>query len=189
MSQKSVMELRPVALADARGDVLEIGFGTGLNLAFYPPAVDRLTVLDPAEMLPKRVTERLAAARMPVDVKRCAAEALPFDAGRFDCVITTWTLCSIPDSQSALAEIKRVLKPGGHYLFIEHGRSDDPRIARRQDRLDWWHGLISGGCHVNREIDQLIARGGLEIEKLERFDLPGTPRYLAPQYRGVAIVA
>jgi ubiquinone/menaquinone biosynthesis C-methylase UbiE len=188
MSQQGVMRERPPTLAEAQGEVLEIGFGTGLNLAIYPPAVDRLTVLDPADLLSKRVRERIAAARMPVEVKRCRAETLPFDAGRFDCVVTTWTLCTIPDAQSALAEIRRVLKPGGRYLFIEHGRSADPRIARRQDRLDWWHGLISGGCHVNRPIDELIARGGMAVQRLERFEMSGTPRYLAPQYRGVATV-
>jgi len=189
MSQKAVMRERPATLAGARGEVLEIGFGTGLNLEFYPNTVERLTVLDPAEMLAGRVERRIAAAPVPVNVERCSAESLPFDAGRFDCVVTTWTLCSIPDAHAALAEIRRVLRPGGRYLFIEHGRSSDPRIARRQDRLDWWHGLATGGCHVNRPIDELIARGGMEIETLDRFEMPGTPRYLAAHYRGVASVA
>jgi ubiquinone/menaquinone biosynthesis C-methylase UbiE len=189
MSHKAVMRERRPTLADARGEVLEIGFGTGLNLEFYPTTVERLTVLDPAEMLTSRVNRRIAAAPVPVHVERCRAEKLSFDAGRFDCVVTTWTLCSIPDAQAALGEIRRVLRPGGRYLFIEHGRSADPRIARRQDRLDWWHGLIAGGCHVNRPIDELITGGGFNVEKLDRFDMAGTPRYLAPQYRGVASVA
>jgi ubiquinone/menaquinone biosynthesis C-methylase UbiE len=188
MSQKGVMRERPQTLADARGEVLEIGFGTGLNLEFYPTTVERLTVLDPTEMLASRVQKRISSAPVPVTVERCGAESLPFDAGRFDCVVTTWTLCSIPDAQAALSEIRRVLRPGGRYLFIEHGRSSDARIARRQDRLDWWHGLVTGGCHVNRPIDELIARGGMGIEKLERFEMPGTPRYLAAHYRGVASV-
>lgn len=189
MSHKAVMRERPQTLADARGEVLEIGFGTGLNLQYYPPTVERLTVLDPAEMLTRRVNQRIAAAPVPVHVERCSAEKLPFDAGRFDCVVTTWTLCSIPDALSALAEIRRVLRPGGRYLFIEHGRSSEPRIARRQDRLNWWHGMFTGGCHVNRPIDELVARSGFQVERLDRFELSGMPRYVAPHYRGVASVS
>jgi len=188
MSQKAVMREREPTLAEAQGEVLEIGYGTGLNLTHYPSTVDRLTVIDPAEMLPARVQQRIAAARMPVHIERCMAEHLPFDRGRFDCVVTTWTLCSIPDAKAALAEIRRVLKPDGQYLFIEHGRSDDPRTAARQDRLDWWHGLISGGCHVNRPIDALVRDSGLAIERLDRFEMRGTPKYLAAHYRGAARV-
>jgi ubiquinone/menaquinone biosynthesis C-methylase UbiE len=189
MSQPQVMRERPVALAEAAGEVLEIGFGTGLNLASYPRSVSRLTVLDPVEMLSARVAQRIAAAPVPVSVERADGAELPFDAGRFDCVVTTWTLCTIPQVEQALAEIRRVLKPTGRYLFLEHGRSPDARIARRQDWLDRVHGLFTGGCHVNREIDHLVTEAGLSIERLERFELPRMPRYLAAHYRGTATVA
>lgn len=189
MSRPQIMRERPQALADAAGEVLEIGFGTGLNLACYPPQVRHLTVVDPAELLPARVSRRVAAAPMPVSVARLDAEQLPFDAGRFPCVVSTWTLCTIPNAAQALAEIRRVLAPGGRYLFLEHGRSQEPRMARWQDRVDRLHGRFTGGCHVNRQIDQLVAEAGLQIERLERFEISGIPRYLAAHYRGAAVVA
>ena len=187
MSLRTVAEQRPRALAEARGDVLEIGFGTGLNLPYYPSAVVRLMAVEPSSALRKRVRRRIAAAAMPVEMVHLNAACLPFDAGRFDCVVTTWTLCSIDDVGSALREIRRVLKPGGRYLFIEHGRSDDAEIARHQDRWNRLHGWIAGGCNLNRPIDRLIRESGLEIARLERFDMPDVPRRVAPHYLGSAV--
>ncbi len=97
---------------------------------------------------------------MPVTIERADAETLPFDAGRFDCVVSTWTLCTIPDVEKSLGEIRRVLKPSGRFLFLEHGRSEEPGLARWQDRLDRLHGMFTGGCHANREIDRLVSGGG-----------------------------
>jgi SAM-dependent methyltransferase len=179
---------RPKALAGAYGDVLEIGFGTGLNLPFYPASVERLTGLDQARMLPARVERRLAAALFDVELSIADAANLPFDAARFDCVVSTWSLCSIADVAGALAEAARVLKPSGRFLFLEHGRSCDADIARRQDRWNPWQRLMAGGCNLNRSIDQLIDGSGLEIVELERFILPDTLRILAPHYRGTARV-
>lgn len=189
MSRPQLMRERPRALAEARGEVLEIGFGTGLNLACYPANITRLTLVDPVEMLPTRVQQRLAAAPMPVNIERADGAELPFDAGRFDCVVSTWTLCTIPAVNEALAEIRRVLKPSGQYLFLEHGRSTDPGVVRWQDRLDYLHGLFTGGCHVNRPIDQLLNAAGLSVTRLDRFEMPQTPRYLAHHYLGAAVVA
>ncbi|HEY4309873.1 MAG TPA: class I SAM-dependent methyltransferase [Pirellulales bacterium] len=189
MSRPQVMRERPRALAEARGEVLEIGFGTGLNLASYPPAVERLVVADPVEMLAPRVAQRIAAAKIPVSIERADAAVLPFDAGRFDCVVSTWTLCTIPRVAQSLAEIRRVLKPSGRFLFLEHGLSQNPRTADWQHRLDRLHGFFTGGCHVNREIDQLVAGAGLAIERVDRFNLAGVPGYMAPHYLGAAIVA
>lgn len=177
---------REAALAPAFGDVLELGFGTGLNLPHYPGAVRTLTALEPADMLPRRVARRIGAARMPVERVRRAAESLPFPPGRFDCVVSTWTLCTIADPVSALREIIRVLRPGGRFLFIEHGRSDDPAVARWQDRLNPVWKPIGCGCNMNRKIDDLIRRAGLEIRRLDRFLFPGDPRVLGETYRGVA---
>ncbi len=187
MSRPNMMEQRGVTLAEARGDVLEIGFGTGLNLDFYPEAVQRLTILDPAKLLPKKVAQRIKNARMPVEKSDLDAERLPFDAGRFDYVVSTWTLCTIPDVAAALTEVRRVLKPGGKLLFIEHGRSDDDQVARTQDRWNGVQQIIGVGCNMNRPIDRLIDQAGLEIDRMERFLMPKSPRVLAELYRGSAV--
>ncbi len=187
MSRPNMMEQRAPTLAEARGEVLEIGFGTGLNLDFYPETVDRLTVLDPAPLLPKRVDRRIAAARMPVEKAYVDAEQLPFDSRRFDFVVSTWTLCTIPDVAAALDEVRRVLKCGGKLLFIEHGRSADERIARRQDRYNGLQKIIGAGCNMNRPIDRLIDQAGFEMARLERFLMPKSPRVLAELYRGAAV--
>src|SRR5579863_5804903 len=123
---------RAKALTPAHGEVLEVGFGTGLNLPHYPRSVTRLIALDPEEMLPAKVAQRIAAASFPVERVQQAGEHLPFASGQFDCVVTTLTLCTIADPVSALSEIRRVLWAGGTYIFLEHGRSADARVARLQ---------------------------------------------------------
>ena len=187
MSQPHMTRERQRALGDIEGEVLEIGFGTGLNLPHYPENVERLTVVDPADMLPKRVGERIAAAKMPVERVQLDAARLPFDKGRFDYVVATWTLCSIDDVNSALKEIARVLKPGGKFAFLEHGRSDDPKVARWQDRLNPVWRKIGVGCNLNRPIDQLVGGAGLEVVELERFLMPKSPRVLGEHYLGKAV--
>ena len=178
---------RTQALKSVRGEVLEVGFGTGLNLPCYPPGVTRLIALDPEDMLPEKVSERIAAAKFPVERVRHAGEHLPFDAGRFDCVVTTWALCTIADPLSALSEMRRVLKPGGSYVFYEHGRSADPRVARLQGWVNplWRLSRIACGCHINRPIDSLIVNAGFRIVELDRYVL-GRPRIMLEMYRGVA---
>jgi ubiquinone/menaquinone biosynthesis C-methylase UbiE len=178
---------RAKALEPAYGEVLEVGFGTGLNLAHYPRRVTRLVAIEPEEMLPQKVSERIAAAAFPVEVIRHSGERLPLEDGRFDCVVTTWTLCTIGDPISALLEMRRVLKPGGTYLFYEHGRSADPKVARLQDWVNplWKLTGIGCGCTINRPIDSLISQAGFRIISLERY-VPGRPRIMAEMYRGVA---
>ena len=178
------------ALTSASGEVLEIGFGTGLNLPYYPPAVKSLVVIDSQRPLPGRVRRRIEATRVPVEVKRVDAQKpLPFKDHSFDTVVTTFTLCSIEDAGAALTEMRRVLKPEGRYLFFEHGRSDDERVARLQDRLNPVERLIACGCNLNRPIDRLIRESGFELETLDRFLLPKTLRVLADIYRGIARIA
>jgi ubiquinone/menaquinone biosynthesis C-methylase UbiE len=185
-AMRAMSPLRADVLAPAVGDVLEIGFGTGLNLRHYPATVRRLIAIDPMHALERRVAERIAAADFPVERHHLRADGrLPFDDARFDCAAMTWTLCTIPDPIAALRELRRVLKPGAALLFIEHGRSDDARVARFQDRWNPIQNAIGAGCNVNRKIDALIREAGFEFEKLERFKADG-PRFLAEMYRGVA---
>ncbi|HXU09099.1 MAG TPA: class I SAM-dependent methyltransferase [Blastocatellia bacterium] len=180
-------EQRREALASLSGHVLEIGFGTALNLPHYPHQVTRLTAIDSERMLPKRVSERIARARFPVEIFQLdAGGRLPFEDDLFDGVASTLTLCSIPDVASALAEIRRVLRPDGSFVFLEHGHSDDPKVARRQDRLNPIQKFVGRGCNLNRQIDQLIKQAGLNIIRLDRFLLPDTPRLIGEMYRGVA---
>lgn len=181
-------DLRPKTIADASGDVLEIGFGTGRNLKHYGDAVRSIHGLDPlvTEGVPK-VDERIERAGFPVErVALSANGQLPFDAGRFDCVVTTWTLCSIQDAQAALSEMHRVLKPDGRYLFIEHGRSRDEGTTRWQDRINPVWRSFTDGCNINRPIDRMVEQGGFELTSLDEF-LGKGPRLISSLYRGVAV--
>lgn len=178
---------RERALAPARGKTLEIGFGTGLNLPFYPEAVTELTVFDSENMLQGRVARRIAACAIPVTRLQLDAQGrLPFADHSFDSVVSTMTLCSIANPAPALAEIRRVLKPAGQFIFLEHGRSDDTEIARKQDRFNPLQKIIGVGCNMNRQIDRLITGAGFNVAELDRFLLPKTPRLLAEMYCGTA---
>ena len=188
LGSREVGEERRLALAPARGETLEIGFGTGLNLPFYPANVTQLTVLDPAEMLAERVRGRIATAPFPVSQWRLDAQGrLPFRDDQFDTVVTTFTLCTIPDLRAALAEVRRVLHPKGMLLFLEHGRSDSAAVARWQDRLNPLQNRLGAGCHLNRPIDQLLREAGFLLPRLERAQLAHAPAVLRELYRGVAV--
>lgn len=174
-------------LARARGHVLEIGFGTGLNLACYPGSVEHLVGLDASSVLESKVERRVAAAPFPVErLTRDAADRLPFDDGSFDTVVSTWTLCSIERLASALRELSRVVRPDGEFLFLEHGRNDRTRVANVQDWMNPLQRVIACGCNLNRKIDDEIHGVGFEIRDLHRFCMPGVPRALGTVYLGVA---
>ena len=173
-------------LTPAEGIVLEIGFGTGLNLPHYPRAVTALHTVDPTPMLRARVASRIAQARFPVHIQILSAERLPYDDATFDCVVSTFTLCTIPDPIMALQEVRRVMKPTGRFLFLEHGRSDDAAVARWQDRLNPLENWLGCGCNLNRRIDRLVNSAGLHVRALDRYVLPGLPRIGGEMYRGMA---
>ena len=187
---RGMNDLRPETVSLASGEVLEVGFGTALNLRYYGAEVERVTGLDPMVTDGvKAVDERIAAAAFPVERAALRADGeLPFDAGRFDTVVTTWTLCSIPDAQAALEEMRRVLKPGGRYVFIEHGRSATEDTARWQDRLNPLWLKLTGECNINRRIDEIVEKGGFQLDSMDRF-LGDGPKVFASLYRGVATKA
>ncbi len=185
-AMRQMNEFRGETVGLASGDVLEIGFGTGLNLPYYSQGVRSLSAIDPLEDLHPRLQQRMDDTPFQVEHHCLRADlSLPFDANRFDCIVSTYTLCSIPEVEAALNEIRRVLKPDGHFLFLEHGLSDRPRTARWQNRLNPMWCRFADGCNMNRKIDCLISRSGFEIEGLARF-LGKGPRILAEMYRGSA---
>ena len=187
LAMRFMDDLRSDTVVGARGDVLEIGFGTGLNLRHYPSAVRSVWGIDPMTTDGVRPVER-RIEQAPFPVERAALRAdnqLPFDAGRFDCVVTTWTLCSIPDARAALGEMHRVLKPGGTYLFIEHGRGRTERVIRWQDRLNPTWNKFTDGCNINRPVDELVEQSGFELTSLDEFKGKG-PKLISHLYRGTA---
>ena len=187
MAGEEFSRLRSGWLAQARGEVLELGIGTGLNLPFYPKTIIRLHAVDPVELLPKVMAQRRDALPFPVVIDYVTAETLPYRRGTFDTVVSTWTLCSISNPVQALEEVRRVLKPDGRFLFLEHGRSDDPIIARWQDRLNPIQNVLGCGCHLNRRIDRLLDEARLMTVQLDRFRMQSVPRLGGEMYRGVAV--
>ncbi|MGH7232468.1 MAG: class I SAM-dependent methyltransferase [Nitrospiraceae bacterium] len=187
LSSPRFQKLREVTLAGVHGLVLEIGFGTGLNLPHYPKAVSKVIGVEPGSFLQAKIAERSARAAMPVNIIHVTAETLPWEDAKFDCVVSTLTLCAIPDPMAALHEVRRVLKPDGSFIFLEHGRSDDPGVAKWQDRVNPIQRIIACGCNLNRRIDVLITESGLTMDRLDRFTLPGTPRIAGSMYRGRAV--
>jgi SAM-dependent methyltransferase len=189
MSRPELGEQRPHVVSAARGDVLEIGFATGLNIEHYGP-IERLTALEPNRGMGRRAGGRIARAPFPVDVLHLAAGGtLPLDANRFDTIVSTWTMCSIANIDAALEDLRRLLKPGGRLLFVEHGLSPDPAVAKWQHRLTPITKAIGGGCHMNRDHATLIERHGFGLARCDRFYVHGTPRVGGYTYRGVALAS
>ena len=169
----------------ASGTVLEVGAGSGLNLPFYGPKVDRLYALDPSRELWRMARRRVEAAPFPVEFLPASAEAIPLDDMGVDTVVMTWTPCTIPSPQKGLTEMTRVLKPGGRLVFVEHGRARELRVARWQDRLTPIWRRVAGGCHLNRPIDLLIVGAGFRLSRIERA-YAGRPKAMEYLYKGVA---
>jgi ubiquinone/menaquinone biosynthesis C-methylase UbiE len=188
LSGKAFRRARERVASELEGEVLEVGFGSGRNVPFYPAAVAHVHAVDPALVGRKLAAKRLAASPIPVEFVGLDGERLPLEDASVDHVLTTWTLCTIPDVDRALGEIRRVLRPGGTLHFVEHGRSPDAKVRRRQDLLTPLQRRIGGGCHLNRPIDTLIADAGLRLERLDNYYVPG-PKALAYMYEGVAVRA
>jgi ubiquinone/menaquinone biosynthesis C-methylase UbiE len=175
MRARDTHDIRAQVASNLTGDVLEVGFGSGLNVPFYPPSVTRAYALDPATVGRKLAARRVAASPVPVEYIGLDAQRIPLADGSVDSVLTTWTLCTIPDPAQALAEVRRVLRPGGTLYFAEHGRSPDPKVARKQDLLEPLQQRVFGGCQLTRHIDELISASGLELTNLKTYYRPGPP--------------
>jgi ubiquinone/menaquinone biosynthesis C-methylase UbiE len=178
-------EIRERVAAPLSGDVLEVGFGSGLNVPYYPEAVRRVAAVDPAVVGRKLAAKRVAASPVPVEYVGLDGVRLPADSESVDHVLITWTMCTIPDVGAALSEMRRVLRPGGQLHFAEHGRSPDSAVARWQDKLTpfqrWW----AGGCHLNRPIGQLVESAGFELSRLDNYYVKG-PKAFGYMYEGLA---
>jgi ubiquinone/menaquinone biosynthesis C-methylase UbiE len=186
MRGSDVEEVRARVAAGMDGEVLEVGFGSGLNIPYYPAGLKRVRAVDPAAVGRKLAAKRAAACAVPIEYIGLDAQTLPVGDGSVDHVLSTWTLCTIPDPMAALAEIIRVLRDGGAFHFVEHGLSPDAKVARMQDRLTPLHRLAFGGCHLNRPIDRLVTASGLEVTRLETYYM-NSPRAIRYTFEGIAV--
>ncbi len=179
-------EYRKAVTADLKGRVLEIGFGTGLNLPFYPEQVTKLITVDPNPGMNAQAKKRIEASSITVDARSGSAEKLPLEDNSIDCALTSWVLCSIPSPEKAVAEIRRVLKPGGTFYFIEHGISPDPDINKWQKRLNPIQANIADGCRLDLDVKDLLKNSGLNVGEIKEFIIPDDPGTHSYTYQGSA---
>ncbi len=182
-------KIRSRVCADLEGTVVEIGFGSGLNVPFYPAGVHTVHAVEPLARSVAMAAERIEASHAQVHHTSLTGERVDLPSACADAVLSTWTLCSIPDVDAALAEIRRVLKPGGTLRFVEHGISPDPKVARRQGRIEPITKPIFGGCHLTRDIPALLTRGGFVIEAMTTYQHPKEPKPFGWTFEGRASVA
>ena len=186
MSSRRISALRKDVLQDVRGNVLEIGFGTGLNLPHYPTQVEHITTVDVNPGMNLWARKRIEASKLEVDVKILSSESLPLADSSFDSVVSTWTLCSIEMVEQALAEVYRVLKPGGKFFFLEHGLHPDPDVQKWQNRFNRFQNIIADGCNINRPIDALVKMQEYASIEIRNFHFQGSPKSLGYMYQGIA---
>jgi ubiquinone/menaquinone biosynthesis C-methylase UbiE len=187
MGIKTLRPLRERVCAGLAGDVVEIGFGSGLNVPLYPDAVTRVAAVDPADLGWKLAGKRVAAATTPIERAGLDGQRLPFADHSFDAAQSTWTLCTIPDVNAALSELRRVLKPGARLHFVEHGLAPDAKVQRWQHRLDPLQQRLFGGCHLNRPIVSLLQGAGFEIAEVDEFYEKAAPKFVGAASLGTAV--
>jgi ubiquinone/menaquinone biosynthesis C-methylase UbiE len=187
MDTKPIQEARTRVLSGLAGEILEIGSGSGHNLAHYPPTVTHVHTVEPSDRSIRKAARRMADSGISVVPVGSDAQRLTIPDGRYETVVSTWTLCSIPDPEAALAEIVRVLAPGGTLLFLEHGRAPQTKVQRCQRAIEPLWKPLTGGCHITREIDHLIAGSGLEITDMKTHYFPKDPKFAGWTFEGTAV--
>ena len=185
--RKSSNDLRNRVCEGLYGRVVEIGFGSGLNIPFYPDSVDGIAAVEPADLGWKLAGKRLAESSVPVERCGLDGQSLPLADNSCDTALSTWTLCTIPDAIAALHEVRRVLKPGGTLHFVEHGLAPDDEVQKWQRRLDPLQQRLFGGCHLTRPILDLLTRAGFTVTDVDIFYDEGSPKFLTAQSLGVAV--
>jgi ubiquinone/menaquinone biosynthesis C-methylase UbiE len=183
--EAGVGEMRQRLLGDVSGDVLELGAGTGMNLSHYDASLASLVLTEPEPAMLRRLHPKVLEQAPLAQVLQAPAEELPFEDASFDAVVSTLVLCGVDDQARALGEVRRVLRPGGRLLFIEHVRSDDPKVARLQDRINWFNHFLVG-CDCNRQTLTAIEEQGFTVSQVERAELPKAPKFVKPAIVGVA---
>jgi len=187
MSNEQMREVRARVCAPLSGDVVEVGFGTGLNVPYYPAEVARVRAVEPSSMC-RRISEpRRARSGVPIDDAGLTGESLDLGSESVDAALSTWTLCTIPDLEAALAELLRVLRPGGSFHFVEHGRAPDPGVARWQGRIEPVWKPVAGGCHLTRPIADVLVDAGFTIDRLDTYYLEEVPRPFGFTFEGHAV--
>jgi ubiquinone/menaquinone biosynthesis C-methylase UbiE len=189
MDRKPMRGVRERVCAGLTGDVVEVGFGTGLNTPYYPPEVSKVFAIEPSQVCMRIAAPRVERSAVAVESAGLTGERLDLPSERFDAALSTWTLCTIPDVETALTELRRVLRPGAALHFVEHGHAPDARTARWQERLEPVWKPLAGGCHLTRRISDCIERSGFTIEKLDMYYFPGEPRPFGYTYEGRAVAA
>jgi SAM-dependent methyltransferase len=184
---KHVAPLRQKVCQGLAGNVVEIGFGSGHNVPFYPAGIERVAAVEPSDLAWELAGERLASTPVRVERSGLDGESLPFEDGAFDAALSTWTLCTIPDVTEALAEVRRVLKHGATFHFLEHGLAPDARVQKWQRRLDPLERRVAGGCHFTRPIVDLLTAAGFDVGVVDVFYEEGTPRFAGADSLGIAI--
>ena len=182
----AVGPLRQRVCAGLSGEVVEIGFGSGLNVPYYPSTVAAVSAVEPSDVGWRLAKDRVAASPVPVQRAGLDGQALPFEDDAFDCALSTWTMCTIPDLDVALSELRRVLRPGGTLHFVEHGLAPDESVARWQRRLEPVQKRLVGGCHLTRRIVDALARARFVVREVDVFYEQGAPRVLGADTLGVA---
>ena len=181
--------LRERVCARLHGDVLELGFGSGNNVAFYPATITKVTAIEPSDTAWRIATRRISASPILIERGGVDGQQLPYADATFDAAVSTWTLCTIPDAVAALDEVRRVLKPGGVLHFVEHGLAPDPKVQRRQHRFNGVQQRLFGGCNLDRPIVELIEKGGFRVTELDEFYEKGAPKFVGADSLGTAVIA
>jgi SAM-dependent methyltransferase len=185
----TLVPYREQTCSGLRGQLVEVGFGTGLNVELYPDAVTSVAAVEPEDLGWRLASERIAEANVPIERVGVDGASIPLADASCDSALSTWTLCTITRVEEALHELRRVLKPGGELHFVEHGHSDDPSVQRWQRRLEPLQKRLAGGCHLTRDIPTLITDAGFEIVDLDTFTLRGTPKTIGTTFLGRAVTS